>query len=41
VFALIDIPSANNLSDIFTKQLKQPLFDQLRLAVMSAPPAEA
>ena len=40
VFALIDIPSAHNLSDIFTKQLKQPLFDRLRMAIMSAPPSE-
>ncbi len=38
VFALIDIPSANNISDLFTKQLKQPTFDRLRMAILSAPP---
>ena len=39
VFVLVDIPSASNLSDLLTKQLKQPTFDRLRMAIMSAPPA--
>jgi hypothetical protein len=33
------LASADNLSDIFTKQLKLPDFNRLRLAIMSAPPA--
>ena len=41
VSALIDIPSAHNLASIFTKQLKQPLFDRMRMAIMSAPTSEA
>jgi hypothetical protein len=30
----------NQGADVFTKQLKQPLFDRLRMAIMSAPPSE-
>ena len=31
----------NQGADVFTKQLKQPLFDRMRMAIMSAPPSEA
>jgi hypothetical protein len=39
IFVLVPVVSADNLSDIFTKQLKLPDFTRLRLAIMSAPPA--
>jgi hypothetical protein len=39
VFLLVRVASADNLSDIFTKQLKLPDFNRLQLAIMSAPPA--
>jgi hypothetical protein len=39
IFVLVPVASADNLSDIFTKQLKLPDFNRLRLAIMSAPPA--
>jgi hypothetical protein len=39
IFVLVPVASADNLSDIFTKQLKLPDFNRLRLAIMSASPA--
>ena len=39
IFVLVPVASADNLSDIFTKQLKLPDFNRLQLAIMSAPPA--
>jgi hypothetical protein len=39
IFVLVPVASADNLSDIFTKQLKLPDFNRLWLAIMSAPPA--
>jgi hypothetical protein len=39
IFVLVPVASADNLSDIFTKQPELPDFNRLRLAIMSAPPA--
>jgi hypothetical protein len=39
IFVLVPVASADNLSEIFTKQLKLPDFNRLRLANMPAFPA--